>query len=306
MATALTGGTALSNDPAIEAARKDDVWLALSHGLHDFLLPSAEAVGREGMCLVPLEEAQESEQQDMAIIDLIVYDLLPLAPSEKIQKALLKIVSDTSMTLLKLPLVPTSMLRSDDAPPQQAAALRYYLADHSLSVLFELASLGGGSNGSYAEASRDEEGLGDHVAHSRPELPHDKALVIAKEAAPALVLACIALLEQFVRDEAEAASYPLPRARTEQVVSAARRLQQLELQPQVSQHLLRAVANNRHLSAVAHPEHLQIGRTKKRAHLLLLFAPMCRCITSNNPMLRDSLRVMLELVGYELGLAAGD
>ena len=53
-----TGGTALSNDPAIEAARKDDVWLALSHGLHDFLLPSAEAVGREGMCLVPLEEAQ--------------------------------------------------------------------------------------------------------------------------------------------------------------------------------------------------------------------------------------------------------
>ena len=28
-----------------------------------------------------------------------------------------------------------------------------------------------------------------------------------------------------------------------------------------------------------------------------------RCIASNNPMLRDSLRAMLELVGHELGLA---
>ena len=43
-------------------------------------------------------------------------------------------------------------------------------------------------------------------------------IYIYQEAAPALVEACRALLEQFVRDEAEAASYPLPRARTEQVV----------------------------------------------------------------------------------------
>eukprot|EP00961_Rhodomonas_salina_P118108 1589558-Rhodomonas_salina.3 len=42
---------------------------------------------------------------------------------------------------------------------------------------------------------------------------------------------------RYVRDEAEASSCPLPRARTEQVVSAARRLQSLELEPEVCRHL---------------------------------------------------------------------
>jgi len=140
-------------------------------------------------------------------------------------------------------------------------------------------------------------------------------LAIAREAAPALVWACQVILEQYVRDECEAASYPLPRARTEQVVSAARRLQALELVPEVCEHLFRTVSTTRQglgdastaikpLAPLTCPSNLQMGRTKTRGHLLLLFSPMCRCISSNNPMLRDSLRAMLELVGHEVGLAA--
>ena len=48
-------------------------------------------------------------------------------------------------------------------------------------------------------------------------LPRERGVAIAKEAAPALVCACNSILAQYVRDEAEAATYPLPRARTEQV-----------------------------------------------------------------------------------------
>ena len=64
-----------------------------------------------------------------------------------------------------------------------------------------------------------------------------------------------------------------------------------------------AVPPYAHLPSVSLPPDLKCGRSKRRGHLLLLFSPLCRCISSNNPMLRDSVRVMLELVGHELGLS---
>ena len=84
-----------------------------------------------------------------------------------------------------------------------------------------------------------------------------------------------------------------------QVVSTARRLLSLKLAPEVCQHLYGVLHRDHQTGALqltgsevagALPADLQTGRSQTRGHLLLLFSAVCRCISSNNPMLRDSLR----------------
>ena len=84
-----------------------------------------------------------------------------------------------------------------------------------------------------------------------------------------------------------------------QVVSTARRLLSLKLAPEVCQHLYGVLHRDHQTGTLeltgsevagALPADLQTGRSQTRGHLLLLFSAVCRCISSNNPMLRDSLR----------------
>ena len=242
IAIAKTGALALvEGDGGLQRDQKQEVWLCLCQGLHAFLLPPLKAGVDAG---ARLEEAQENEQLDMRLIDLIVFELLPLAPSDTVQAALLRIVSDTSTTLLHSPLAPSSAFGEIEGATSYhtQTRLRFYLVEHCLGALFELAALGmpksdvaagggqakggGGrslSSGGWFAAAVGWGGVSEEAdveaeqAGPLDALPRERGVAIAKEAAPALVCACNSILAQYVRDEAEAATYPLPRARTEQV-----------------------------------------------------------------------------------------
>jgi len=109
IATARAGASALADDEAVSGDEKDRVWAALCEGLGAVLLPATDTTvatgargGGEGDG--HRQEAMDGEEIDVATIDVLVYELLPLAPSESSQAALLKIVRDASMTVLLLPL----------------------------------------------------------------------------------------------------------------------------------------------------------------------------------------------------------
>ncbi|KAJ1475883.1 hypothetical protein T484DRAFT_1967106, partial [Baffinella frigidus] len=114
--------------------------------------------------------------------------------------------------------------------------------------------------------------------------------------------ACHDILDRYIQDETDASSCPLPRARIEQVLTTARRLKILEFAPEVCEELLKA--SRQGSSSETQLNRSLLGRSGRRTHLLLLYAPVCRCISSNNPMLRDSLRAILEIIGWELELGA--
>ena len=103
-----------------------------------------------------------------------------------------------------------------------------------------------------------------------------------------------------------------------------------------------------HASHIRRRDQVRLGRSARRGHLLLLYSPICKCISSNNvepipylcsivleisfqpgeenaswayavidatlhwqisfvstqPMLRDSLRTMLEMIGWELSICS--
>ena len=44
---------------------------------------------------------------------------------------------------------------------------------------------------------------------------------------------------------------------------------------------------------------------RERSHLLVLYEPLVRCIMSAEVRVRDTLQVLLQLAGAELGLSAG-
>ena len=47
------------------------------------------------------------------------------------------------------------------------------------------------------------------------------------------------------------------------------------------------------------------SETQERSHLLLLYEPLCSCVASDRPRIRQALQVLLTLAGQELGLCAG-
>jgi hypothetical protein len=228
-----------------------------------------------------VDEAQRSEQVDIALIAFVVHVLLPAAPSDVIQAELLNIVDGGAAALQRMPTVSLS-----DSP----VSFRFHLAEQSLNFLFSLI-VEPGKNGSVHDMS-------------------SSWISLARMAAPVLVRRCWSILESYVRDEVEAASCPLPRARTDQAVATARRLELLELDPVISQHLfsLFTASTSAIKSFNTHDsvDSTRLGRSGQRAHLILLYGPLCRCICASNPALRESVRASLEMVGWELCIGQSD
>ena len=52
-----------------------------------------------------------------------------------------------------------------------------------------------------------------------------------------------------------------------------------------------------------HQRSLQPSDTREQSHLLVLYAPICSCIQSSKPRVRQALQVLLTLAGQELGLS---
>ena len=51
-----------------------------------------------------------------------------------------------------------------------------------------------------------------------------------------------------------------------------------------------------------HRRALQLSETREQSHLLVLYEPLCGCIQSGKPRVRQALQVLLTLAGQELGL----
>ena len=269
------GIPSLNQCKRLSAADKSRIWLQIARGLKWFILPDEDHVVsdlREGA-----DEAQRSEEVDMRLIKFVVQELLPSAPSPEIQVQLLEIIDGGAAALQRMPTVSLS-----DSP----VSFRFHLAEQSLDALFAFA-------------------VGPASASSESAGPSPSCMGLARLSAPVLVRRCWSILDSFVKDEAEAASCPLPRARTEQAVTTARRLQQLQLDPAICQHLFETFAAS---SLVGRPSPngsavlKEWGRSGRRGHLILLYAPLCRCIGASNSALRDSVRACLELVGWELSI----
>ena len=47
---------------------------------------------------------------------------------------------------------------------------------------------------------------------------------------------------------------------------------------------------------------MQASETREQSHLLVLYEPLCGCIQSGKPRVRQALQVLLTLAGQELGL----
>jgi hypothetical protein len=253
---------------------KSRIWLGIARGLKWFILPDEGQVVsdmREGS-----DEAQRSEEVDIRLITFVAQDLLSLAPSTEIQKELLDIIDGGAAALQLMPTVSLS-----DSP----VSFRFHLAEQSLDTLFSFAI------GPLQKTS-------ETIATSS-----SSSMDTARLAAPILVRRCWSILDNFVKDEAEASSCPLPRARTEQAVTTARRLHQLQLDPAICQHLFETFAASSLIGRQnGIPDLKDWGRSGRRGHLILLYSPLCRCICASNAALRDSVRACLELVGWELSI----
>ena len=46
----------------------------------------------------------------------------------------------------------------------------------------------------------------------------------------------------------------------------------------------------------------QASEQRERSHLLVLYEPLCSCVPSDKPRIRQALQVLLTLAGQELGL----
>ena len=51
-----------------------------------------------------------------------------------------------------------------------------------------------------------------------------------------------------------------------------------------------------------HRRAMQVSETREQSHLLVLYEPLCGCIQSGKPRVRQALQVLLTLAGQELGL----
>jgi len=275
IAIAGTGVQALNDSKEVKGNEKLRIWMVMAAGLKSFLLTSDRDI--DPRARESLDEAQQSEQIDISVANCLVSDLLPHAPSHEVEVALVSILDGAVAELSAMPAVPDT---------EKPHSYRFHLADACLENLFDLSS---------APDPEDN------------EHPPERAVALAKLTAPIVLRTCNSIFEDYVRDEAEASTCPLPRARIEQVVSAARRLQALEVEPEVCQHTYEQLCQSGVMQNTARKsgqvaEKPYLGRSGRRGHLMLLYTPMCKCISSNNPMLRDSLRSMLEMVGWEVGL----
>ncbi len=267
MQTMKAGIPALNECGRLSAADKDRVWRGFAQGLTSFMLPDDSQVVAEARESV--DEAQRSEQVDMSLVGFVVQNLLNCAPSPDIQINLLEIVDGGAAALQRMPTISLS---------ESPVSFRFHLAEQSLDLLFSLTV---GPNSGSSELSTS-------------------SLSLARLAAPVLIRRCSSILESFVKDEAEAASCPLPRARTDQAVRTARRLEHLQLNPAICQQLF----ESRTSSEVSGTK--LWGRSGRRGHLILLYGPLCRAIGASNTALRESVRGSLEIVGWELSIGNCD
>ena len=282
------GIPSLSRCDRLSEADKARVWLGIAHGVKWFILPDEVHVSSDARERV--DEAQRSEEIDMRLVKFVVEELLPSASSVDIQAELLDIVDSGAAALQRMPTVSLS-----DSP----VSFRFHLAEQSLDALFHFA-VGPASQQDPSHAT------GGHVSVGCDNLSASPAWIgLARLAAPLLLRRCWSILDSFVKDEAEAASCPLPQARSDQAVTTARRLQLLQLDPAICQHLFETFAQGGTSGNLSGPSSGAVkgwGRSGRRGHLLLLYGPLCRCIGASNAALRDCVRSCLETVGWELSI----
>eukprot|EP00850_Spirogloea_muscicola_P022427 SM000294S10819 [mRNA] locus=s294:115581:128242:+ [translate_table: standard] len=139
-----------------------------------------------------------------------------------------------------------------------------------------------------------------------------------------LVGRCNSILERFAADEAQTGVTPLPQMRLDEVTTMLQELARLQLH-----HLVAAAVDIpithvedegeaespgivREVQQQAAASRLRLvdkaGRQLgwRRAHLMLLYMPLCELVLSPEKRTRELLRVLLRLVGRELGLAGGE
>eukprot|EP00850_Spirogloea_muscicola_P011262 SM000069S20699 [mRNA] locus=s69:305828:318440:+ [translate_table: standard] len=147
---------------------------------------------------------------------------------------------------------------------------------------------------------------------------------VGRRAINVLVGRCNSILERFAADEAQTGVTPLPQMRLDEVTTMLQELARLQLHPLVaaavdvpithvedegeaeSPGIVREVQQQAAASSLrlVHKAGRQLGW--RRAHLMLLYMPLCELVLSPEKRTRELLRVLLRLVGRELGLAGGE
>eukprot|EP00249_Psilotum_nudum_P022267 c28446_g1_i3 orf=509-5821(-) len=116
-------------------------------------------------------------------------------------------------------------------------------------------------------------------------------LTVSKAALPALLKRCDFILCQYSKDENEHGDAPLPSVRTEEVIFVLQELARLTLHP--SQFDLCRTRNYRLQYPELHTE---------RAHLIILYGPLCELVISRQTRVHELLLVLFRLLGSEMGL----
>ncbi|XP_024978290.1 protein MON2 homolog isoform X2 [Cynara cardunculus var. scolymus] len=116
---------------------------------------------------------------------------------------------------------------------------------------------------------------------------------ISKISVMILMTRCEFILKKFLTDEKELGERPFPSARISEIAFVLQEMARVVMHPETASVL------------PLHP-YLKGGLVEEnpdqRAHLFVLFSPLCELVKSRNSRVRDLVQVLLRLVGTQLGL----
>ncbi|KAI3669236.1 hypothetical protein L6452_40463 [Arctium lappa] len=116
---------------------------------------------------------------------------------------------------------------------------------------------------------------------------------ISKISVMILMTRCEYILKKFLTDEKELGESPFPSARISEIAFVLQEMARVVMHPDTASVL------------PLHP-HLKGGlveeNTGQRAHLFVLFSPLCELVKSRNSRVRDLVQALLRLVGTQLGV----
>lgn len=130
---------------------------------------------------------------------------------------------------------------------------------------------------------------------SRCDLSGDtlSSLKVSKVATPVLLARCDFIISQFSRDENDQGEASLPAVRIDELIFVLKELARLTVYPQ----------NITEAKTMAVSDGLQTEQLRgKRTHLTFLYESLCELVISRETRIRELLRVVLQILGSELGL----
>eukprot|EP00742_Colponemidia_sp_Colp-10_P009457 GILJ01010313.1.p1 GENE.GILJ01010313.1~~GILJ01010313.1.p1 ORF type:complete len:949 (+),score=164.44 GILJ01010313.1:87-2849(+) len=290
------------------------VWMVMTEVLQSVILPDATVTA--SLPLPVLQDiVKESEAVDIALVNLIVSDMIPLS---------FDIPSSLHWRLIALLDTGAALhgLGHDESNNQhahthaqahllyreafaQACVKNLFLAcaDDSPTTVKTGASPLHSSLQSVDESSPSS---GIATESIRTDSRSRLRLKVAKMAAPCLLARCADVLRRFAIDERQSGQMPLPRNRLQEVTFVLEHLKNLNMHPDVFTNAVTATNGSETpmstSSIISEDGTFVLPVRGPKAHLLKLFPQLVDCVTSKEMEFKELLKDILHSVSRQLGL----